>query len=199
MALEAFVARHPVVAPLGFLVVYVLTVAFSIPVSSVLTIAGGFLFGWLLGGLLSLIASTVGATGVFMAARSAFGHFLRDRAGGFSARLAKGFRDDAFAYLLVLRLAPFIPFALVNIAPALFDVKPRSFVVATAIGIVPIVFAFAWLGHGVESVLAAASKAGRHVTVSELITPEITVAFAALALVAALAAIVRKVSASRQK
>jgi uncharacterized membrane protein YdjX (TVP38/TMEM64 family) len=156
-----------------------------------------FLFGWLLGGTLALIGATIGSALLFLAARSAFGHFLRDRVGGFSARLADGFRQDAFVYLLVLRLAPFIPFVLVNIAPALFGVKLRTFIGATAIGIIPAVFAYAWLGQGLDSVLVAASDAGRAVAVSDLVTPEITIAFAALALVAILAAIVRKVWASR--
>ena len=53
-------------------------------------------------------------------------------------------------------------------------------------------------GQGVDSVLVAAETAGRDATVSDLVTPEITIAFVALALVAALATIVRKVWAPRE-
>lgn len=192
LALKAFVSANPIAAPLGFTLLYAVAVAFSFPAASVLTIFSGFLFGWLFGGVLAIIGATVGATILFLAARTAFGGFLKERAGGAAARLSQGFERDAFSYLLVLRIAPFIPFFVVNIAPAVFNVRLRTFVVATLIGILPGAFAYAWLGQGVDSVLVAARRAGRQVAVGDLVTPEITIAFAALALVAALAAVVRK-------
>ena len=172
--------------------VYAAAVAFSFPAASVLTIFGGFLFGWALGAALAVVAATVGATALFSAARTAFGEGLKERLSGISAKLADGFEHDAFAFLLVLRLAPFIPFVAVNIAPALFNVRLKTFVAATAIGIVPGAIAYAWLGEGLDSVLAAAAAAGRHVKVKDLVTPEITVAFALLSLVALVAAIVKR-------
>ena len=196
-ALKRLVAGNPVLAPAGFIVLYAVAVAFSFPAASILTIFSGFLFGWLAGGVYAVIAATFGATALFLAARSAFGGFLRVKVGGFAARLADGFEKDAFGYLLVLRLAPFIPFLVVNIAPALFDVRLRTFFLATLIGIIPGAFAYAWLGQGVDSVLVAARSAGRDVGVSDLVTPEITAAFVVLALVAALSVIVRRVWGSR--
>src|SRR5262245_33099480 len=190
--LTGFVDAHPVNSMAGFVVAYAVAVALSFPAASVLTIFGGFLFGWALGALLSVIGATSGATALFLAARTAFGDRLRKRLGGLTERFAKGFEEDAFAFLLVLRLAPFIPFFLVNIAPAFFNVRLRTFVAATAIGIVPGGFAYAWLGQGVGSVLDAAQAAGRNATATDLVTPEITFAFAALALVALVAAVLRK-------
>ena len=190
--LKAFVAAHPVLAPLGFVACYTLVVAASFPAASVLTIFGGFLFGWALGAVLAVISATCGATLLFLAARTAAGGFLKRRLGGVSARLADGFEKDAFSFLLVLRLAPFVPFVIVNVAPALFHVRLRTFVAATAIGIIPGAIAYAWLGEGVDSVLAAATAAGRHATVKDLVTPQITIAFVALALVALIAAVVKK-------
>jgi len=87
-------------------------------------------------------------------ARSAAGEFLTRRAGPFVARLAEGFRADAFNYLLFLRLVPF-PFWLVNLAPALFDVRLSTFLAATAIGILPATVTFAVFGAGLGSVIAA--------------------------------------------
>ncbi len=196
--LKLFAAMHPTLAPIGFMVIYAVAVAFSFPAASVLTIFAGFLFGWLLGGFCTVIAATVGATALFVAARSAFGGFLKEKAGPAAAKLASGFEKDAFAYLLVLRIAPFFPFFVVNIAPALFSVRLKTFITATLIGIVPGTFAYAWLGQGIDSVLLAAETAGRDAKVSDLVTPEITIAFIALALVAALATIVRKVWAPRE-
>ncbi len=196
--LKQFAAMHPVVAPVGFIVIYAVAVAFSFPAASILTIFAGFLFGWLVGGVCTVIAATTGATALFLAARSAFGCFLKKRAGPGVAKLAAGFEKDAFSYLLVLRIAPFLPFFVVNIAPALFEVRLKTFVAATMIGIIPGTFAYSWLGQGVDSVLVAADNAGRDARVSDLVTPEITIAFVALALVAALATIVRKVWAPRE-
>ncbi len=197
MALKALVDAHPIAAPIAYAAAYAALVGLSAPVSSVLTIFAGFLFGWLLGGLVSLVAATAGATAVFFIARSAIGGFLAGGSGGVARRFADGFRRDAFLYLVVLRLAPFIPFSLVNIVTALLGVRPGVFVAATAVGIVPIIFAYAWLGRGIDSVLLAAQAAGRHAGIADLLTPQITIAFLALAAVAASAIAVRKVWSAR--
>ncbi len=190
--LHAFVSANYASSLAAFIVTYALAVAFSFPAASVLTVFGGLLFGWLVGGTAVAFAATVGATALFLAARSAFGDFLKKRIGGLAARLADGFERDAFGFLLALRLAPFFPFWVVNIAPALFGVRLRTYVSATFLGILPGCFAYSWLGQGVESVLIAADNAGESVSVGDLVTPEITIAFAALATVAFIPVIVRK-------
>ncbi len=190
--LKSHVAANGVLSALIFMAVYIVAVALSLPAASVLTIFGGFLFGWLQAGLMVVIAATAGATILFLAARSGFGGFLRDRLGSKAAAFAEGFRKDAFGYLLVLRLAPVFPFFLVNIAPALFNVKTRDYVLATALGILPGTFAFAWLGEGVGSVLDAARASGQSPSVAQLVTPQITIAFAALAVVAAIPLVLKR-------
>lgn len=197
-ALKARAEANPVSAPLVFFLVYVFAVAFSFPAASVLTVFGGFLFGWLEAGVLVAFAATAGATVLFLAARSAFGNVLRERVGGRAAGLAEGFEQDAFGYLLVLRLAPVFPFFVVNIAPALFKVRLRTYVAATFIGILPGTFAFSWLGQGVDSVLTAARSAGQEAQLRDLVTPQITLAFVLLALVAAIPVIVRHVRRRRR-
>lgn len=197
-ALRTFVGAHAVFAPLAYAGVYAGVVACSIPAAAILTVFSGFLFGWLLGGFVSLSGATVGATVLFLAARSAFGDALRARAGGFAARLAEGFRKNAFSYLLVLRIAPFVPFFVVNIAPAMAGVRLRTFVSATLIGMLPATFAYAWLGRGIDSILAQAAASGRQATLRDLVTPEITIALSALALVAALAVGVRSIWTRRR-
>lgn len=190
--LKVFVADHQIGSALGFVVVYALAVAFSFPAASILTIFSGFLFGWLLGGALTAIAATTGASVIFLVAKTAFGDVLRKRAGPFAAKLADGFARDAFGYLFVLRLAPVFPFFIMNIAPAFFDVKLRTYVVATFFGILPGTFAYAWLGQGLDSVIVSAAAAGREVSITDLVTPEITFAFLGLAIVAAIPTIARK-------
>ena len=91
---------------------------------------------------------------IFLIARSALGEWLTRRAGPFAAKLAEGFRADAFSYLLFLRLVPF-PFWLVNLAPALFGVRLSTFIAASAIGIIPATVTFAVFGAGLDSIIAA--------------------------------------------
>lgn len=189
-ALKAYVADHQIASILGYFVLYALAVAFAFPAASILTIFAGFVFGWFIGGVVTVFAATTGAAAIFLAARSAFGDVLRKRAGPFAAKLADGFAEDAFGYLLVLRLAPVFPFFVVNIAPAFFDIKLRTYVAATFLGIIPGTFAYTWLGQGLDSVIVAA--AGREISIADLVTPEITIAFAGLAIVAAIPTIVRK-------
>jgi uncharacterized membrane protein YdjX (TVP38/TMEM64 family) len=198
-ALRRAVADNPVGAPIAYGALYAALVALSFPTPSLLAVLSGFLFGWLKGALIAALAATAGAIFLFVAARSAFaGHYAR-LARGFAARLSDGFRRDAFGYLLMLRIAPFIPFVVVSIAPALFNVRLRTFVVATIIGVLPGAFSYAWLGEGVDSVIMSAKAAGRDVTLADLVTREITIAFAILALVAMLATVVRRVWIARDR
>ncbi|BCH27899.1 hypothetical protein MesoLjLc_77230 [Mesorhizobium sp. L-8-10] len=196
-ALQTYVDRNYLLSLAGFVAFYVIVTAASVPIATMLTILGGGLFGWLVGGLSAAVGATVGAALIFLAARSACGTGLRGRVAGFADRLACGFESNAFGYLLVLRLAPFIPFCVVNVAPALFKVRPRTFVAATAIGILPGAFAYASLGNGLDSVVEAAQRAGRDAALSDLVTPEIVAALACLTLIALVAVVIRVAAARR--
>ena len=104
--MTGFVAGHVLLAGLGFVAIYAVATALSLPGGLVLSIAGGFLFGAVFATTLIVVGATIGATAIFLAARSAFGDLLRKRAGPFIAKLEAGFRENAFSYLLVLRLVP---------------------------------------------------------------------------------------------
>ncbi len=195
--LKEMVAAHYFAAVLGFVAVYALATAFSFPAASILTIFAGFLFGWLVGGAAAIVGATIGATTIFIAARTAFGDFLKEKVGGKVAKLAKGFEEDAFSYLFVLRLAPIFPFFVMNIAPAMFNVSLRVYIAATFLGIIPGGMAYAYLGQGLDSVIVAAAEAGREVTIKDIVTKEIVFAFAALALVAAIPTVVKKIRGNK--
>ena len=208
-ALDAFVAASLPTAIAAFVALYVVVAALSIPGAVYLTISSGFLFGVVVGALASIVGATVGATALFLVARTAFGEQLARRAGPIAARLAKGFRKDAFSYLLLLRLVPVFPFFLVNLVPALAGVRLAPFVAATALGIIPAAFAFAFLGAGLDSVIAAQGAAynacvaaGRGDCRLEFnpwvaVTPELVAALVALAAVALIPIVVRLIRARR--
>lgn len=160
-ALTALVDRNTLTALAGFVAIYVAVVALSLPGGTILTVTGGLLFGCVLGACAALIAATIGATIIFLIARSAVGEFLLRRAGPRLSRLATGFREHAFSYLLFLRLVPVFPFFLVNLAPALVGVRLAPFVAATALGIIPATFAFAFAGTGLNSAIDSQARSFR--------------------------------------
>lgn len=149
------VERYGLLADLLFIVVYALTTAFSLPFGWVLTIVGGFVFGTLEATLSVIIGATIGAVGLFLAARYALYDVLHAKAGPALLKMERGFKDNALSYLLVLRLVPLFPFWLVNLVPALLDVPLRTYVIATVIGIIPGTFVYASVGNGLGEILAA--------------------------------------------
>jgi uncharacterized membrane protein YdjX (TVP38/TMEM64 family) len=160
-AIDRLVAEHRIVALAAFMGIYALAVALSLPGAVLLTICGGIVFGGFFGGLAALVGATIGATVVFLVARTALGDCLTRRAGCRTEKLAAGFCADAFNYLLFLRLVPLFPFWLVNLVPAMCGVRLATFVAATALGIIPGTFAFAYFGAGLDSAVTAEMAAYR--------------------------------------
>ncbi len=146
--LTTWVAANGALAALAFMLAYAVAVAFSLPIAILITPLGGFLFGVWLGSILSIIGATLGATAVFLAARTAFYDLFHARAGAALARLEEGFRRDSFSYLLFLRLVPIFPFWLINIVPALMGMRLDRYVLATLIGIIPGSVVYSSLGAG---------------------------------------------------
>jgi len=150
--LLAFQAEHQVLTIFVFWVLYVLAVAFSLPGATVLTLFGGFMFGTWLATLYVVTAATVGAVGIFIAARYALRDTMEKKAGSWVKRFEVGFRENAFSYLLVLRLVPVFPFWLVNLVPALLGVPLRTYVVGTLVGIIPGSWVYCSVGNGLGAV-----------------------------------------------
>jgi uncharacterized membrane protein YdjX (TVP38/TMEM64 family) len=203
-AIDLFIAHHGAAALAGYVALYIAVVGLSLPCGAIMTVTGGFLFGPVVGTIAALAGALAGATVIFLIARSACGEWLMRRAGPSAAKLAQGFRADAFSYLLFLRLVPF-PFWLVNLAPALFGVRLATFVAATAIGILPATLAFAVFGAGLDSVIAAQEAqyhaclaAGRadcriDFDLSNVLTPTLLFALGAFALLALVPALARRI------
>lgn len=174
LELEAFVAANFILALAIYMAVYALVVAISIPGALWLTLTGGFLFGPWIGGGGTVIAATLGATAIFLAARTALGDALRARAGGWLARLEQGFQRNAFNYLLALRLFPGAPFFIVNLAPAFLGVTLRDFFFATLIGIIPGTLVYASIGNGLRAAFAAGTDVDPAVAARDLLfSPQI--------------------------
>ena len=120
-----------------------------------MTISGGWLFGIWIGGILTIIGATIGASTLFLATRYALREVMVARAGARLQQFEAGFNRHSTSYLLAMRLIPIFPFFLVNFLPALIGVKFRTYALTTLIGIAPGTFVYAGLGHGISYVLSA--------------------------------------------
>jgi len=209
-AVDAFVADHRLWALIAFVVFYVAVVALSVPGAWFLTVCGGFLFGLAAGASAAVVGATVGATLIFLLARTAVGEPLLRRAGPRARQLAQGFQADAFSYLLFLRLVPAFPFFLVNLVPAFAGVRLGPFVAATALGVIPAALVYAYAGTGLDSVIAAQKQAyqdclasGRDVChlvfeAKDILTPQLLGALVALGLLALVPVVLRRLRARRR-
>ena len=118
---------HPVLATAIYALVYIAVTGLSLPGATILTLAGGAVFGLLWGTLIVSFASSIGATLAFLAARflfrdavnAKFGHLLKEIDAGIA-------RDGAF-YLFTLRLVPLIPFFVINLVMGLTILNTRTF------------------------------------------------------------------------
>ncbi len=206
--LEALVSAHGLGAVAAFVVVYISIVALSIPGALYLTIISGILFGTVTGALASVIGATAGATAIFLIARTAFGEHLVRRAGPLATRLAEGFREDSFSYLLFLRLVPF-PFFIVNLVAAVSGMRLAPFVAATALGMIPAAFGLAFVGAGLDSIIIAQESMYRsclaagnancrlQFDLAAAITPQFIAALLALGVLALIPVAVKRLRARR--
>jgi uncharacterized membrane protein YdjX (TVP38/TMEM64 family) len=173
---------HLVLVLAIYALVYAGVVMLSLPGATILTLAGGCLFGlWLATGV-AILAATLGATLLYLAARAAFADLLRARAAPWLKRLSAGFQENAFSYLLFLRLTPAFPFFVVNLVPAFLGVSLRTFVLATFIGIIPGTFVYASVGAGLKSLL----DGNQPLSLDSVLTPQIAIALIGLALLSLL-------------
>jgi uncharacterized membrane protein YdjX (TVP38/TMEM64 family) len=186
--LRAWVETSGVRAALLFMVIYTTAVAFSLPGATVLSIAGGFLFGTVWGTVGIVISATLGATVLFLIAKTAFGDALRAKAGPWLQNMETGFRDNALSYLLVLRLVPLFPFFIVNLVPALLGVPLSTYVLATFVGIIPGALVYATVGAGLGSIF----DAGGEFSATGILTPQVLLSLIGLAVLAMLPVVYKK-------
>lgn len=180
--LVGLVEKHLIPAALAYVVIYALATALSLPGGAVLSVTGGFLFGGWQGGIVVVVGATIGATAVFLIARTALGDSLRRRAGPWLQKMQAGFQDNALSYLLTLRLIPLFPFFVVNLVPAFLGVRLSTYVLGTGIGIIPGALVFTYAGAG----LGAVFDSGEDFSVGSVLSPEIVIALTGLGLLSLL-------------
>lgn len=167
--LQAFARERPLLAAAIYLAIYIGSVAVSLPGALILSLTGGFLFGPIGGGFAAVTGASLGSTITFLVFRTAFGDALRRKPGALLTRIEDGFRGDAFSYLLTLRLIPAFPLLVVNVAAGLMNIRVRTFMLASVLGMIPSSFVYAGIGAGLGHLFAQ----DRPVTLETLFSPRI--------------------------
>jgi uncharacterized membrane protein YdjX (TVP38/TMEM64 family) len=145
-------------------------------------LAGGFLFGSFVGTLYVNVAATSGATLAFLAARYLLRDWVERKFGERLGPIQEGFAKNAFSYLITLRLVPLFPFFLVNLVSGLTRIRLGTYVLATALGIIPGSFVFANAGR----------QLGTINSVGEIASPRVLGAFALLGLLSLIPILYKK-------
>ena len=187
-SLLAFTETHYLTAVSLFVAGYCLLVAVSLPGAVFMTLAGGFLFGSVLGTVYVNLGATTGSTLAFLSARYLLRDWVEAKFGSRLGAIQDGFSKNAFSYLMTLRLIPLFPFFLVNLVSGLTRVKLATYVAATAIGIIPGSFVYAYAGR----------QLGTINSLKEIASPNVLLAFTLLGLLALVPVFYRKLSAKQR-
>lgn len=157
-----------------FILTYITVTGLSLPGAVILTLAGGFLFGSVFGTLFVNLGATTGATLAFLAARYLLRDWVEQKFGRWLAPVQQGFTQNAFSYLMTLRLIPLFPFFVVNLVSGLTRMNVGTYVAATALGIIPGSFVYAYAGR----------QLGTINSLKEIASPNVIGAFVLLGLLA---------------
>lgn len=185
--LLAFTDEHHAIAVVSFIVTYCLVTGLSLPGATILTLVGGFLFGSLLGTIFVNLGATGGATLAFLAARYLLRDTIEQKFDKWVGPLQAGFTKNAFSYLMTLRLIPLFPFFIVNVVTGLTRMNIGTYVAATAFGIIPGSFVYAYAGQ----------QLGTINSLKEIASPNVIAAFVLLGLLALVPTMYKKFSRTR--
>jgi uncharacterized membrane protein YdjX (TVP38/TMEM64 family) len=182
--LLSFTEANYVSAAVLFILAYIAVTGLSLPGAVILTLAGGFLFGSMFGTLFVNVGATTGATLAFLAARYLLRDAVEQKFGKWVGPLQEGFTSNAFSYLMTLRLIPLFPFFVVNLVSGLTRMNLGTYVAATALGIIPGSFVYAYAGQ----------QLGTINSIKEIASPNVVAAFVLLGLLALVPTVYKKFS-----
>ena len=185
--LTEWVAANTVLASIGYVAIYIAATALSLPGAALLSLTGGFLFGAAFGTMLISIGATIGATIVFLFARTLFGDRALAKVSDQYPQLVAGISRNAWSYLLVMRFIPLFPFFFVNLAAAVVGVRLPTYLLTTFFGIMPGSIVYSLSGAGLGDVL----DRGSELSVGSVFTPTIIAALVGLSVLSLRALVVR--------
>jgi len=191
-ALLAFRDSNYLLTVAVFMAIYVVIVAFSLPGAAIATLTGGFLFATFPGALFNMVAATVGATAIFLAARYGLGDKLAAKMEGSDGtikRIKDGIDENQWSMLFLIRLVPAVPFFIANLIPAFVGVPLKRFVISTFFGIMPGSVVYTSVGAGLGDVF----ERGESPNLGIIFEPQILFPILGLCALAALPIVIKAV------
>jgi len=179
--LDLFITQNLFLSVVIYSAIYVTVVGLSIPGATFMTLVGGFLLGQWVGTLCVVVSATLGATLLFLSVKMASSDLLSKKTGPFAKKMQEGFQENAFYYLLTLRLIPLFPFVAVNLAAALFQIPLGTFFFGTLFGIIPGSFVYVSMGVALREVIQKPD-----ISPNIILDPKILVAFIGLGILSLL-------------
>jgi uncharacterized membrane protein YdjX (TVP38/TMEM64 family) len=157
---------HTTAFTIGFILIYIIQTALSLPGAAILTLAGGAIFGVVMGAIWVNIGASTGALLAFILARTLLRDWVIKRFGKKMKAFDQGLSENGLSYLLFLRLVPVFPFFLVNLACGVTGISIRTYLAGTVIGILPGSFIYANAGASLASIENISQVAGPRVLTS---------------------------------
>jgi uncharacterized membrane protein YdjX (TVP38/TMEM64 family) len=186
VALARWVEGAGMLGPAVYMAVYAAATVLFVP-GSVITLAGGALFGPVWGTLYSLTGATVGASGAFFIARYLASDWVSSKATGWMKQIVDGVDAEGWRFVAFARLMPLFPFNLLNYVLGLTRISPLQYVVATYVFMLPGALAYTYLGYAGREALGG----------GEDLLRKGLLALALLAVVAFLPRLIRRVRKAR--
>jgi uncharacterized membrane protein YdjX (TVP38/TMEM64 family) len=177
-----FYNNNPVTFSLGFIFIYIISTALALPIATLLSLTAGFVFGSIIGTFYVVLSATIGSTIIFLLTKMAVGEFLKKKASTLYNKIKVPFTENPVSYLLFMRLVPLFPFTLVNIVPALFNIKLTTYIWVTFIGIIPGSFIYVNVGTSLAEIS----------TLSDIFSTQLIIAFTLLGCFSLVPIIIRK-------
>jgi uncharacterized membrane protein YdjX (TVP38/TMEM64 family) len=147
-----YYAAHNLIMVAGFMAIYILQTALSLPGAAILSLAAGAIFGSIMGTVYANIAATTGATLAFLVTRYLLRDIVLNKFGSKLEVMNRELEERGFSYLLFLRLVPLFPFFLINLAAGLTRISLRTFFFGTMIGIIPGGFVYVNAGASLATI-----------------------------------------------
>lgn len=180
--LHALVENNYLLAVCYYIGIYVMFGALSFPFVSLVTMAGGFLFGTLAGSVYTVIGATVGGSIAFLMYRYFFAAWVREQYGHRLVTFNQEFESNGASYLVIMRLIAVIPFFVANALASVAPITLKTFMWTTAVGVMPSALIYSFAGQQLDTINS----------VGDVFSPKVIAAFALLGLLTYVSIIIRK-------
>lgn len=183
-AIQAFIAHNYIAAVLAFIGIYTATVALSVPISNLFSIAAGYFFGVIPAVIYCNIGALCGALLAYATFRFLLHDMAMERYGDKLERFQERFTKEGMSYLLFMQLLPITPFGVINVLAGISGIPLKTFITTTLVGITPGQIIYAFAGRQLQYITSP----------GDIFSGPVLIAFILLATLALLPLVLRKLN-----